>query len=358
MHDLFDIACSQGSHPVRLAQEPLRAVVERSDGDVVIADEFFRGALEGLAKPVIFVIAEEESKNLVNVAPLVEQLRHAGLSRDGAILAVGGGVIQDIACFIASVYMRGVRWIYVPTTLLAMVDSCIGGKSSINIGDFKNLVGTFYPPQGILIAPEVVGTLPSEHIAAGRAEAAKICYAHSEEAFDSYLRLDGGAFASNPGALIAHSLTAKKWFVEIDEFDRSERLLLNFGHSFGHALESCTAYAVPHGVAVGIGCLAAVEMSCARESALQGHPRVASLREQLAVILSSVEGLDSALAEVEPDVFFRYWDSDKKHSTAVYRPILLGGDARLFRASLPRGDDSTAMIWSAFEAARTSLAAS
>ena len=356
MHDLFDVTCSQGSHPVRLTQEPLRALVERSDGDVVIADEFFRDALEGLAKPVIFVVAEEESKNLINIAPIVEQLRHAGLSRDGMILAVGGGVIQDIACFIASVYMRGVRWTYVPTTLLAMVDSCIGGKSSINIGDFKNLLGTFYPPQAILIAPEVIGTLPDEHIAAGRAEAAKICFARGEGSFDDYLRLDGGAFASNPGALVAHSLAAKKWFVEIDEFDRAERLLLNFGHSFGHALESCTAYAVPHGVAVGVGCLAAVEMSCARETGLQSHPRVAALRKQFAAILASVEGLDSALAEVRPDSFFRYWDSDKKHSPEVYRPILLAADARLYRANLPRGPEMVDEIWRAFMAARASLA--
>lgn len=355
MQDLFDIASSSGAHPVRLAEEPLRALIETSEGDVIIADEFFRGALDGLIKLVIFVVAEEESKDLVNVAPLVEQLRRAGLTRDGAILAVGGGVIQDIACFIASVYMRGVRWTYVPTTLLAMVDSCIGGKSSINIGEFKNLVGTFYPPQAILIAPEVVGTLADEHIAAGRAEAAKICFAHSEESFEHYLRLDGGVFGSNPGALVAHSLAAKKWFVEIDEFDRAERLLLNFGHSFGHALESCTAYAVPHGVAVGVGCLAAVEFSCAREGKLKEHPLVASLRGQLETILASAKGLSCALAEVERDTFFKFWDSDKKHSPAAYRPILLAEDARLYRASLPRGRDTADEIWGAFEAARASL---
>jgi 3-dehydroquinate synthase len=354
MRELFEITSSDGTYPVRLSGEPLRSVVECSDSDIVLADEFFRDALDGLAKPVIFVAAEETSKDMVNVAPLIEQIRRAGLTRDGVILAVGGGVIQDIACFIASVYMRGVRWTYVPTTLLAMVDSCIGGTSSINIGDFKNLVGTFYPPKAILIVPEVIATLPDEHIAAGRAEAAKICFARGEGAFDDYLELDG-TFASDAGPLIAHSLSTKKWFIETDEFDRNERLLLNFGHSFGHALESCSAYAVPHGVAVGVGCLAAIQLSSMRESGLEKHPGALALSNQMRTILAPVEGLNNALAEVEREHFFRFWDSDKKHAPDTYRPILLGDDARLYRASLPRGPDITNAIWSAFVAARASL---
>ena len=357
MHDLFDIKSSGGSHPIRLADQPLAALVELCDGVVVIADTFFRDQLEGCSKPILFVKAVEESKDLVAISPLVEQLRKAGLTRDGAILAVGGGVIQDISCFIASVYMRGVRWTYVPTTLLAMVDSCIGGKSSINIGDFKNLLGTFYPPEAIIIAPSVVESLPPEHIAAGKSEAVKICYARSEAVFREYLRLTSTTEEAGAGPLIALSLSAKKWFVEVDEFDRAERLLLNFGHSFGHAVESCTAYAVPHGVAVGIGCLAAIEVSIAREPNLVGHALVLALRNQFFHILGSVDGLGDALNAVTPDDFFRYWDSDKKHGPEQYRPILLDRDARLVRTALPRDGSARDTIWAGFDRARRSLAA-
>ena len=354
MRELFEISSSSGTHAVCLSDQPLSAIAGQSQCDVIVADEFFRPQLSELSKPVLYVTAEEPSKDFANIAPIVEQLRRTGLTRNGTILAVGGGVIQDIACFVASVYMRGTRWIYVPTTLLGMVDSCIGGKSSINVGDFKNLVGTFYPPEKIIIPPSVTASLPPEHIAAGRAEAAKICFAHGEETFRRYLELDSDP-ASDAGPLIAHSLAAKKWFIEVDEFDRAERLLLNFGHSFGHALESCTAYALPHGVAVGIGCLAAVNLSCQREPGLDDHPLVHSLRSQINSILSGLPGLSEALADVERQSFFQYWNSDKKHGPDLYRPILLDADARLYRASLPRNDDSAHAIWSAFSGTSRAL---
>ena len=151
MHDLFEIVSESGSHPVRLSEAPLREVVDASPGTIVLADNFFRPQLENLGRPAIFIEATEEAKDFTNVAPLMEECRKLGLARNGHILAVGGGVVQDIACFTATVYMRGVGWTFLPTTLLAMVDSCIGGKSSINVGKFKNLVGSFYPPQAVVV---------------------------------------------------------------------------------------------------------------------------------------------------------------------------------------------------------------
>lgn len=354
MRDLFEVRSSTGVHPVRLAEGRLRDVVAGCEGNLVIADAVFRDELGGGAE-VLFVEAVEESKDLARMPALIEACRRAGLTRDGGLVALGGGVVQDIACFIASVYMRGVRWTYVPTTLLAMVDSCIGGKSSINVGEYKNLVGTFYPPAAVVIAPAAVETLPEEHVAGGRCEAAKICFARGDDAFERYLALDAGTLRDEPGALIAHSLEAKKWFVEIDEFDHAERLLLNFGHSFGHALESCTTYAVPHGVAVGIGCLAAVEMSCARDPALRALPRTRALSAQLSSILAPIAGLGATLATIERAQFFRFWDSDKKHSVASYRPILLDGAAHLYRETLPRDAASADAIWNGFTVARAAL---
>ena len=353
MRDLFEIQSSSGRHPVRITDARVRHAVEACDGSVIIADSFFRDQLEGLDRPIIFVDATEEAKEFQAVGPLIEQCREQGLARGGRIVALGGGVVQDIAGFVATVYMRGVKWTLLPTTLLAMVDSCIGGKSSINVGAFKNLVGSFYPPDEIIVPVRAVETLPAEHIAAGRCEAAKICFARGEQCFDDYAALADGDYER----MIELSLGAKKWFIEIDEFDQKERLLLNFGHSFGHALESCTSYGVTHGVAVGVGCLAAVEFSARRHPGLNAHPRVAALSSDLRGILAELPALGERLGEVSRDDFFRYWQSDKKHNPREYKPILLDHDAQLERATLARDAASEDAIWKSFEAARQLLAA-
>jgi 3-dehydroquinate synthase len=157
--------------------------------------------------------------------------------------------------------------------------------------------------------------------------------------------------------MIELSLGAKKWFIEIDEFDQNERLLLNFGHSFGHALESCTSYGVTHGVAVGVGCLAAVAFSEQGHPGLGEHPRVQALSSDLLSVLGEVPELGQRLGEVQRDAFFRYWQSDKKHNPREYKPILLDQRAQLERATLTRDTASDDEIWRAFEAARALVAA-
>ncbi len=353
MRDLFDIRSSSGTHPVRMTDASVRDAVAACGGSLILADAFFRPQLDGLDRPIIFIEATEEAKEFQAVGPLIEQCRNQGLARSGRIVALGGGVVQDIAGFIATVYMRGVKWTLLPTTLLAMVDSCIGGKSSINVGAFKNLVGSFYPPDEIVIPVRAVETLPHEHIAAGKCEAAKICFARGDECFDEYVGLD----PADVERMIELSLGAKKWFVEVDEFDRNERLLLNFGHSFGHALESCTGYGVTHGVAVGIGCLAAVGFSEQLHPGLNRHPRVEALSSDLLGILGELHELGDRLGEVNRDDFFRYWQSDKKHNPCEYKPILLDSAAHLERATLPRDAAADDAIWRAFQGARERLAA-
>jgi 3-dehydroquinate synthase len=353
MRDLFEIQSSSGRHPVRITDASVRDAVAGCEGSLILADSFFRDQLEVLGRPIIFIEATEEAKEFQAVGPLIEECRKQGLARSGRIVALGGGVVQDIAGFVATVYMRGVKWTLLPTTLLAMVDSCIGGKSSINVGAFKNLVGSFYPPDEIIVPVAAVETLPPEHLAAGRCEAAKICFARGDECFDEYVALGGG----NVERLIELSLGAKKWFIEVDEFDQNERLLLNFGHSFGHALESCTSYGVTHGVAVGVGCLAAVDFSAKLHPGLSEHPRVEALSSDLLAVLGELPELGDRLIEVERDDFFRYWQSDKKHNLRQYKPILLDPDAHLERATLPRDATSDDAIWQAFEAARALVAA-
>ena len=356
MHDLFEIRSSSGRYPVRLTDVSVREVVAAYRGSCVLADSFFRDQLEGMDLPIIFIEATEEAKEFEAVGALIEQCRIQGLGRSDRIVALGGGVVQDIAGFVATVYMRGLDWTFLPTTLLAMVDSCIGGKSSINVGTFKNLAGSFYPPTEIIVPVCAVETLPAEHVAAGRCEAAKICYARGAECFEEYVAL-GRTTGRQVEQMIALSLAAKKWFIEVDEFDQNERLLLNFGHSFGHALESCTGYGITHGVAVGVGCLAAIALSAKLNPGIDDHPRVQAFSGDLLAILRGLPALPKQLDEVERGQFFHYWRSDKKHNPREYRPILLDAHGRLERVVLPRNAASDDAIWVAYEGARDLIAA-
>ena len=208
---------------------------------------------------VRLIEATEPAKSLDALSPTVEWLLRSGFRRDCLLLVVGGGVLQDLGCFIASVLFRGVRWSLVPTTLLAQCDSCIGSKSSINVGHFKNQLGTFYPPHQVLMAFDVLGSLPPDEIRSGLGEIIKLHLIDGEAAV-SRLRGKLARYASEPAVLsemVWDSLTIKKRFIEEDEYDKGIRNLLNYGHTFGHAYESATDYAIPHGIAVTLGVLTA-----------------------------------------------------------------------------------------------------
>lgn len=270
---------------------------------------------------MVLVEGNEDSKTLSRCEAVLVAMKNAGLTRGDTVAAVGGGVIQDVATLTSSLYMRGVAWVYVPTTLTAMADSCIGGKSSINVRGVKNLVGNFYPPTKILVDPTFVDSLPEQAIAAGLAEAVKICFARGADAFEQFLAMPA---ALNPGAdeatveLIEHVLKTKRWFVVVDELDKAERQLLNFGHSFGHAWESACGFRVQHGIGVAAGVIAAVR-----------HPRAA--RTDLTARLEKYcfELLGRALPEVRAALADTDWEqfrsalrSDKKNSRDTLRLVL------------------------------------
>lgn len=213
----------------------------------------------------IEVNVTEERKNLDSVQDLLSRIADYGATRDDQIVAVGGGALQDLVTLTASIYMRGLEWIYVPTTLMAMLDSCIGGKSSINLNIHKNILGNFYPPKSVFVHIDFLKTLKKIDIASGLAEGVKICFAsdislanHFQELSENWQLEQESRFILDA---IFLSLRTKKWFIEIDEFDKRERRLLNFGHSFGHALESASNYLVPHGIGVFIGMQAAISYS-------------------------------------------------------------------------------------------------
>jgi len=204
---------------------------------------------------MLTIRATEPNKNLDKIPALAEELLRRGLRRDTALVAIGGGITQDVACFLASVLMRGVRWKFYPTTLLAQADSCIGSKSSINVGSVKNSAGTFWPPSSVVIDRSFLTTLSDVEMRSGMGEMIKVHIIEGPEAFDRFAT-DYDRLSTDAATLqdaIRRSLEIKRRIIEVDEFDAGPRQVLNYGHTFGHAIESATAYGIPHGIAVTIG---------------------------------------------------------------------------------------------------------
>jgi len=256
------IASHKGPYTVDFDDDGL----ERLDGrvppnahfivDARVADLYRTRMGNILASPsVLAVEAVEPAKSLERFPAYVEHLVGKGLRRDHLMVAIGGGIIQDIACFLAATMLRGVPWRFYPTTLLAQCDSCIGSKSSINCGAAKNILGTFTPPGAVIVATRFLATLDERDVRSGVGEMLKVHAIAGPAAFDAfaagYDRLFGERAAMERA--IRASLEIKKGFIETDEFDQGPRLVFNLGHSFGHAIEAATDFAVPHGIAVTIG---------------------------------------------------------------------------------------------------------
>ena len=201
---------------------------------------------------IIIIDALELNKSYQGVENIISNMIDSGLRKNNRLVAIGGGVIQDITAFIASIMYRGLDWILFPTTLLAQGDSCIGSKTSINFREFKNQVGGFYPPNKIIISVSFLDSLPYEQLQSGLGEMLHYFVVSGKD--DFYRFKDDYSLALREKTILAdliyRSLTIKKVFVEMDEFDCHERQVLNYGHSFGHAIESLTNYKIPHGIAV------------------------------------------------------------------------------------------------------------
>ena len=206
-------------------------------------------------KNTVVVEATEANKSIDRIIPIFERLVANNVRRDHTLIAIGGGIIQDITCFIASTLLRGLAWEFVPTTLLSQADSCIGSKSSINLGKTKNIIGTFNPPNEVFVCTEFLDTLENKDIFSGIGEILKVHAIDSATAFDR-VAADYDHLQSDRSLLqgyILQALLIKQRFIEVDEFDRGVRNIFNYGHSFGHAIEAATDFAVPHGIAVSIG---------------------------------------------------------------------------------------------------------
>lgn len=192
----------------------------------------------------------EHSKTLSVYGDFLNFLASEHLTRTDALAALGGGVVGDLCGFAAATYLRGVPYIQLPTSLLAMVDSSVGGKTAVDLPAGKNLCGAFYPPAGVLCDSSVLGTLPELWFADGMAEVIKYAMLFDAPLADELTRT-GSAFDREE--IVARCIAHKKRVVEADEFDRGERQLLNFGHTPAHGIEVLSGYEIPHGHAVAMG---------------------------------------------------------------------------------------------------------
>ncbi len=235
--------------------------------DSRVAPLYLRSLLDSLAAagfepPATFTVPEgEESKSLKMASVLYDFLAEHRIRRSDCLIALGGGVVGDLTGFVASTYCRGMCFVQVPTTLLAQIDSSVGGKTAVNLAAGKNMVGTFWQPSLVVCDPDTLNTLPEDIFAAGVAEAIKYGMIRDERLF---ALLEGGDARGHIDEVISRCVQIKRDIVQHDERDTGERMLLNFGHTLGHGVESDSRYALSHGFSVAIGMNMIVKASAAR----------------------------------------------------------------------------------------------
>ena len=220
--------------------------------DSGVPDQYAKTIAQQCKNAVIHTIEMGEgSKSLHVFGDLLQKMLDNSFSRKDCVVAVGGGVVGDLSGFAASAYMRGIDFYNIPTTLLSQIDSSIGGKTAINFGGVKNIVGAFYQPKAVLIDPELLSTLPERQISNGLAEAVKMALTSDRELFEIFENKD---INENIDEIIIRSLNIKKNVVEQDEKESGLRKILNFGHTVGHGIESCEDMSqLYHGECVALG---------------------------------------------------------------------------------------------------------
>lgn len=233
------------------------AVVTDENVKRLIGNEFLENLRkEGIKAELFTFPAGESSKNIDTVISLARQMIQKNFDRKDIIIALGGGVTGDIAGFLASIYLRGIPYIQVPTTLLAQVDSSVGGKTGVDLPEGKNLIGTFYQPARVYIDPQVLKTLPIHEFKNGLAEVIKYGCIMKKKLFD-FLKKRGKEIyelkSEDIAYIIYESCLAKAQIVSKDEKESGLRRVLNFGHTVGHAIETELNYEIPHGMAVSVG---------------------------------------------------------------------------------------------------------
>lgn len=284
-------------------------------GDVIIFDKTIIQLYPDILKKIpsetkhYVIVANEQQKSYQGIEVVIEFLIRNNFRKNNRLIAIGGGIVQDVTAFIASIMYRGVEWLFFPTTLLSQCDSCIGSKTSVNFGEYKNQIGGFYPPNEIVLDQNFLKTLSDFEMKSGIGEMLHYYVIGGKSDFEHYAKDYSKALTDFEilKQLIYRSLEIKKSYIEIDEYDRNERQVFNYGHSFGHAIETTTNYRIPHGIAVSLG------MDIANYIAVQYGILNNDTRNQIKQITSKIyEGID-LMEDFSFDKFCTALSRDKKN---------------------------------------------
>ncbi len=274
----------------------------------------------GIKTAVIELPDGEQFKTHDHLMHIYSSMLAAGLDRQSLLIALGGGVIGDMTGFAAATYMRGVPFIQIPTTLLAQVDSSVGGKTGVNLAEGKNLVGAFHQPLMVLIDPHVLKTLPARQLQSGAAEVVKTAVIHDAKFFD-YLEHTAAGIAGADMAVLQTVIEAccriKATITALDETEQGIRAFLNFGHTIGHAIETLTGYATyTHGEAVSIGMAATAHMSCKLGFCKNSDA------ERIIALLQNI-GLPTALPRFSAAAYIKAILKDKKKMADALKMVFI-----------------------------------
>lgn len=306
--------------------------LEIDSNTFVVIDKILYGLYEKelfdrIPKEQLYIIeAVEENKRIETALEICEIMTNIPAKRNARLISFGGGIVQDVTGFVANILYRGIHWTFYPTTLLAACDSCIGGKTSLNYKKFKNLLGTFFPPDEINICTPFFKTLSEKDFQSGLGEVVKFNVMFGEEGIikmenniDALLRREDDKLEE----FVDSSLYFKKDFIEEDEFDRGVRIHLNFAHTFGHAFETMSHYAIPHGTAVAMGTIVANRISLSR--GWLAEDKVLRVED----ILWKIIHIDAEHINVDMDEVISAIHKDKKQVGKELTAVLMKDDMKL-----------------------------
>lgn len=306
--------------------------IEVDKNTFVVIDKILYGLYEkelfsGIPEDQLYIIeAIEENKTIETALAICEIMTNIPAKRNAKLISFGGGIVQDVTGFVANILYRGIHWTFYPTTLLAACDSCIGGKTSLNYKSFKNLLGTFYPPDEINICTPFFKTLSERDFQSGLGEVVKFNVMFGEQGIvnmenniNALLRREDDKLEE----FVESSLAFKKDFIEEDEFDRGVRIHLNFAHTFGHAFETMSHYAIPHGTAVAMGTIVANRISLSRGWLTED--KVFRVEQ----ILWKIIHIDAKHIQVDMDEVISAIHKDKKQVGKELTAVLMKDDMKL-----------------------------
>jgi 3-dehydroquinate synthase len=324
-------------YPVSLTEDFANFLIkQKKEGDFFLIDhniyELYKETIAPLIRehPHLLIQPSEKAKNYFEIGEVIKELIASNVKKNDRLIAIGGGITQDIASFTASIYFRGIDWLFIPTNLLAQCDSCIGSKTSVNFKTFKNQLGGFYPPRAICIDINFLKTLPQSEILSGMGEMVHYFLIEGEEIWSEF----ENHFEKSLNNLellktfIHKSLSIKKKMIETDEFDQGPRRIFNYGHSFGHALETMSGYRLPHGIAVSYG------IDLANTISMQ----LGFLKEEMQLrIRRTLKKIwkDFTLPDISYSEYMTALAKDKKNIGQEIRVILTRGPGEMFITSLP-----------------------